>query len=402
MENPANDTSDRSGPKPKGIQDLVIQRFGDLGRKYKAKGTYLQETAQAVPTHAADSKEILYDRLDSTLLPLLKDQLIAMLGFLEAAKVQEEQDSSLRRVCEIQAELDNNMTQIISTVHVLAPRFSSSSDRTNDQHLKHLKRYRLWEYRGSIFSAFFRICDVFQVASEYIQPTDLSRRSEEFMHFFHDLPTETHNAVSLIDLAVKRSKRSEMEVIEDFGERAVSQVDHHLINLITLTNPAAPIGFTKIPRLTRQPLINLATSAIPIVRLLHVFFKKLSKQGIMNSQTLPLASFTEMNSDQLEHLCQSDHTIGHDLLQLEDVLCAIDTSFEDRRLDIRPITRTVEQLASHLDAPFRSLLCYVVPLIDDVTTQNYYQGWFATWKTQMNLAICNFVQVAKDIVDPFA
>ncbi|KAA1088747.1 hypothetical protein PGTUg99_026203 [Puccinia graminis f. sp. tritici] len=60
------------------------------------------EVSPTVPADGVmDSREILYDRLHSTLLPLLKDHIITLSTLLDPMSMQEESELKLRRVLEI-------------------------------------------------------------------------------------------------------------------------------------------------------------------------------------------------------------------------------------------------------------------------------------------------------------
>ncbi|WAQ85320.1 hypothetical protein PtA15_5A895 [Puccinia triticina] len=191
-----------------------------------------------------------------------------------------------------------------------------------------------------------------------------------------------------------------MDAIEDCATRAVGAIGRQLGHLIGLINPAAPRRYPFLSRpLSHQPIINLATKATPLIKLTQLFFKKLSKHGIMNCRTLP--SFTPMNSYQLERLCQSAENVSPCLEELLISLGELDTTLEDRRLDtlLPIITKSAEDTASTLSASLLSVVLYLIPLIDSLPEQNYYQSWFATWNTQINIAVRNVVQVARDLRD---
>ena len=144
MEDPPTDTSERSGPKLEELGELVVQGFVNLEREINSEQQFAHEATRTVPVDVEDSREVLYDRLNLTFLPLLKDQLATMPKLLAPASMMEKPESKLKRLMEIQSELDYNITQINSTFLVLCPQYTSAFVRTNDQHLKQFKAYRLF------------------------------------------------------------------------------------------------------------------------------------------------------------------------------------------------------------------------------------------------------------------
>ncbi|WAQ85325.1 hypothetical protein PtA15_5A900 [Puccinia triticina] len=288
MENPTNITSAGSGPTLEYLGELVIQGFGNLKRKYDCKLT--PAPTRTISVDGVNSREILCDRLRSTLLPLCKDQLTTILNLLEPASMQNEPESKLKRVLEIQPELDYNMTQINSAVLVICPEsLSSSYDQTNDHHLKQLKAYRLLEFKRK-FHALGSICDVFQAASQYMEvaPEGLSRAGR----LFDDYKRNTKTTVNWIEKTIKHSNKTELDVIADCGATAVFRIDCQLVDLVSLIDPAAPPGYSDFEALT---------------------------------------------------------------------------------------------------------VLYLVPLINNLPEKDYYLDWFSTWNTQINIAVQNFVQLAKHL-----
>ncbi|OAV91645.1 hypothetical protein PTTG_27907 [Puccinia triticina 1-1 BBBD Race 1] len=394
MENKTNNIPDGSGQTLEYLEALVVQGLRNLQRKWESPRKVTRDDTWAVRAVGVNSSEILFDRLHSNLLPLFKDQVSTILNLLGDASMKEEPKLKLRRALEIQPEIDYSITQIHSTFLDLCPEsLSATTVETNDQHLKHLKAYRLLEFKKEFDGELGSVCSVFGTASEFLE----LRKYPDFRRAlsFNDDFEPSESTSYCIELIIKNSKRSEMDAIEEYATGAVRGIDGVLANLIGLINPAAPQGYDFPDSLNHQPMINLATTAIPFIKLLKLFFKKLSKHGIMNCQRLP--PFTQMNSYQLKRFCQSAENVAGGLGEILYSLAEGDKTFGDRPVDIQFITDAAEESASKVVASLLSVLLYLVPLIDSLPEKNYFQGWFATWNTQINVAVRNFVQVAKDL-----
>ncbi|WAQ85319.1 hypothetical protein PtA15_5A894 [Puccinia triticina] len=199
----------------------------------------------------------------------------------------------------------------------------------------------------------------------------------------------------MLEVTIEQSKKTETDVIEHFATHALGGIDRQLGNLISMLNPTSPLRYPFLSNFRHQPIVDLATTLIPFIKLHQSFYKKLTKHGIMSCRTLP--SFTQMNSHQLKSLCGSAERIAPRLEELLMSLSQVDMNVRDRPVDIQHITEAVEHIANSVIFSLVSVLLYLVPLIDSVPEKNYYQGWFATWNAQINIAVQNFVQLAEDL-----
>ncbi|KAA1101096.1 hypothetical protein PGT21_006880 [Puccinia graminis f. sp. tritici] len=399
MENLSTNTPSGSGPQLQYQRELVINGFTNLERKYSSERTSIEEDPWSFPFnhHGMNSREVLYDRLFSTLLPRLKDQITAISATLDPVNMKTDPVAKLKRVLEIQSELDYNITQIDCAFLVICPENVSADDHTDDQGLEHFKAYRLVELKNEFTFALKEICRFFRVTSMYIQQMRPKLRG-----FFGDINISNcgksaKDAVYSIEHTIKHPRRSELDIVANKAKRAVCLLDERLIDFISLVDPDAPPGYLLHRRfdiMTHQPLIHLAKLTIPIMKLSNLFFKKLS-QLRMNCQAPPL--FTQMNSDQLKSLCESTESVVRNLSGLMHEFYEVDEMFEDQAVDFRSFTQSVEQITTCLEGPLLSVLLYLVPLTNNPRDENYYQSWFAAWNTTINTAIRKFVQAAKNL-----
>ncbi|KAA1097454.1 hypothetical protein PGT21_007489 [Puccinia graminis f. sp. tritici] len=104
-----------------------------------------------------------------------------------------------------------------------------------------------------------------------------------------------------------------------------------------------------------------------------------------------------MNSEQLKYVCESVEKVNRKLGSFEDNLSDIDTEFGDTPVNIRSLAQPLEEIASYLEGPLNSVVLYLVPLVDNLPDQTYFQSWFALWNSQFNMAIHNVLQAAQNL-----
>ncbi|KAA1099889.1 hypothetical protein PGT21_023891 [Puccinia graminis f. sp. tritici] len=395
MDNPL----DEVGPQIKHLGDLVIQGFGKLKDKYQTHRSTNQVagTTQAVINDRANSREIHYDRLHSSLLPQLKEKLVTISRLLEPQDIWEEPEARLRRLLEIIPELDSTLSQIHFSTLIVCPGTLFSASQTNDQDLKEFKTFRLIKLKGTIDHMLWNLCSVCNSASIHIEIIELSTGGL-FMHVNESSFYGSYRqALRWIRFTISQLKGSELDVVEECRKIPVLSIDKLLQDTLSILTPSAPKTRYFQRKLTQQAIIELTKLSIPIIKLFKLFFKKLSREGMNNKKSLKLPLFTQMNSNQIEALSQSAGKISGDLSELVRLLTQADLTLarEPNTIDNRPIIKIAERLPTHFDGPLLSIVLYIVPLIDPLSDQDYYHTWFVTWNILINCAIHNFLQLAR-------
>ncbi|OAV88324.1 hypothetical protein PTTG_29069 [Puccinia triticina 1-1 BBBD Race 1] len=404
MENPPSNTPKGPGPNLNHLGELVILGFENLSYKHDPQMTPTRERPwrRIVVIEQDTSRESVCDRLQSKLLPLLKDHLRTVFELLEAICTEEEEESAismkekqasnLRRLLEMQPELDHVLTLIDTEFHVLCPEPASASVQTDDQQLKQFKTYRLFDFKKHFLCTLDSICRFFLAVCNYTARMAYHSWGATYDDSWFE---RKQDVLSQIEHTIKESKRSEMDVIEECGASGVRESEDLLDSLKGLVNPNGSVTnpFVDFNPLTHQPLIQLANLLIPLTKLLKMFFERISKRG-MSYQRLPL--YTEMNGDQFKCLSESNLIVGnvHTLignLTLYRETPPYTTAF------IRRFTQGANQIASGLEAPSLYVVRYLVPLLDSLADQNHYQAWFDAWKIQFKAAIHNFIQAANQL-----
>ncbi|WAQ85260.1 hypothetical protein PtA15_5A835 [Puccinia triticina] len=285
------------------------------------------------------------------------------------------------------------LTVISSAFLVICPELPSDSNVTHDQHLKQFKVYRLFLFKKDFLSTVERISQAFRAACDYTEMMAESRWALIGEDASFPYEGQEEPAVYDIERTIKHSQMSEMEVIEERGLMGVFRSDWSLDILKSLVDPTAPRPDDELELLTDQPLIQLANLLIPLIKLIRLFFEKISKNG-MSYQRLP--SHTQMNSKQLQCLCQSVEATS-DVKLIFRILCEFQADLPDEPVDIRIAIQTAENIVNRLEGASLCVVRYLVPLLDRLADRNHYQAWFDTWNILFKAAIHNFIQAAKQL-----
>ncbi|KAI9601202.1 hypothetical protein H4Q26_001006 [Puccinia striiformis f. sp. tritici PST-130] len=199
---------------------------------------------------------------------------------------------NLNIALKVQLELDYTLDQLRSAVATVCRGPAITTNRSDDHHLKSLKSYRLHHLKTKLLSLYQRLCDTFVLASELIQQ----------MGFTSELPKNLHQT------DVLRSAWTSL-FMED-----------PLKDLISRLNPSTDLtdeNQEPTIKYVREPVIQLAKLALPIIKLIRIFYNKLSEGGL-NRERLP--RYTEMCSNQIESLFKSPDRLCIDIRDIVGLL----------------------------------------------------------------------------------
>ncbi|EFP74952.1 uncharacterized protein PGTG_01545 [Puccinia graminis f. sp. tritici CRL 75-36-700-3] len=401
MEDQSSDTSDEVGPQIRHLGDLVIQAFRNLKHIYESQqGTNGEaRLTQATVTARASPKEIHYDRLHSSLLPLLKELLTTITNLLFPGTLRMEAESRFRKVLELLPELDFQVSQVDSAVRMICPGTLSTESQTDDHDLKRFKRFRLIGLKEMLDQLLSEICVFLHSASEYIETMDLSSGGlfEEYDDE-NNPQAESEQACYTANRMIKHLNRSELDVAEGCWAGALDALDELFKNTFSIVTPNAPETSPLRRKLVRQPVIQLTQLTLPIIKLIKLFFKKLSKDGMNHKRRLKLPSFTQMNSHQLDSLSKSAGKIAVELNEIVLLLTQADLAIAEwHRIHFQSIIKIAERLPTHFEPALLSVVLYLIPLVAPPSDQKYYQTWFVTWNILINTALHNFRRLARSL-----
>ncbi|KAH9468106.1 hypothetical protein MJO28_006553 [Puccinia striiformis f. sp. tritici] len=437
-----------SEPSPKINEQLIarqrgwiFQGFRDMRIKYDF---YSNDRLKKSPSI---EKSEPYDRLtwqsglnllQYSLLPILSQQIETLSRLLEPLDLRRDNTTrKLESILELQVEIDHTMCQITEFVAVICPRPPGVPDRTDDNQLQNLKGSR---FQGLLFKIKFLnhdICALFIHSSQLIQELKLSpkryrRQTRKFNHRgrvtqFTELIKES------IELITRWLKHSEFHHVQDEWDIEVGGIDEKLAKLTKLINPTItkPVeeeeesgegtgeeegreghvdegdvedsddedsvdgeeDQLEIEDLS-DPAIELARSAMPIIKLSRLFFKKLSRIG---NYKFSGEQFTEMSSNQLGRLERSAGDISSLITKLNDKMVEVDVNDQFHTVTI--LTRTVEDLHPIFDSCILLIILYVVPLMK-ISPQDHHSSsqsdidlktWLGEWNNLFLTSTQNFI-----------
>ncbi|PLW04440.1 hypothetical protein PCASD_26376 [Puccinia coronata f. sp. avenae] len=364
-----------------------------------------------------DQKKELLTRLHSFLLPLLERQITNLLDLLDPFDLQEETASKFQLILDIQSALEDTMGELQSLLYTFCPELvrRPRSHYMNDQHLKELKKLQLkgldqYFRRNDLH---FHLSAVFAQSNLIIQELRLSSIPSCSSPSLPSIPRarkflidHTSSSRKMIQSMIDWLAASELQHIQDLWLNEVSSIDRALVDCLVLINSSdteehnnqtseSVIEPSAVnPRI--KPVIQVAKSLIPVIKLSRMFLKKLSERA-MNASRLP--SFTEMDSDQLDRLSGTATQVR---LSLDHILRTL-KSTERRNHDGFTVMSYATAIQRDLQDALLHVVLHFVPRIPETQGfhgQNHYRTWFIVWLTQFKLAIQNLIDVTEVLPGP--
>ncbi|WAR55589.1 hypothetical protein PtB15_6B331 [Puccinia triticina] len=402
MSNPPSNPLDDSNARHRHLGDWLVD--GSLYLRRKICHTDWTSPQQAPSTSSVDQdslelKEVLYNRIHSYILPLLHHQLTTLSLLLDGLPTEPE--SVMKQMLQIQPEIDYNLTQMKAAIDVICP--DSLSYQADDQQLKQFKIYRLVELRKMLRQLETPYtCSVLNAASEHIDAMGFSTTSRFENGEAYTYRHATLHTLDWIGRTVTHLTGSELDVAGNTWRDSMLSIDQELDNIVNMikSTPHSPDHRgTHRRNLVREPVIQLAKLAIPVMKLSKLFFIKLSRAGMNRKLVSP---FTDMKSNQLACLCQCAGKVASCISLLLDFFSEADATdgAPANPANSENIIVIVETVATSFVTPMDLVVDYLVPLVPEtggLPNQNYYKDWLVTWNTQLLLAIHNCIQCAANI-----
>ncbi|KAA1105982.1 hypothetical protein PGT21_025512 [Puccinia graminis f. sp. tritici] len=405
--------SSRQAPEQLGHQgDLVIQGFRSLVIQWDSYSVWLPgrtSIEERAGMSSVMSKEDLLSSLQSSILLILQRQILSLSLALMPSHLQKEPGKNLKLLLQSQSALDHSLRQIECIIDILCPQHLGIPNRTDDQHLKALKSFRLYGLKSKFSKLLSQeLLNIFRKAPELIQQLNLStdqnpinQTDDPTCHpsgfsaerTLISLAEHTLPALDMAESMVDWLKGSDLDLAQEYWNFKLVTLDE----LVRLCKEMCVVmGNEKSAgnQLVREPVIRLARLVIPIIKLSRLFLYKLSRRGI-NQRRLCLL-YSEMSSDQIESLSQAAGNITRDLLQLLILFTRADTAYG--AVSSQQFTEKAQTLKDSFENPLLLSILYILPLIpetDGSPTQDSYRDWLVTWNTLRILAIHNFINCAK-------
>ncbi|POW00761.1 hypothetical protein PSTT_12940 [Puccinia striiformis] len=290
-------------------------------------------------------KERLMLALGCHYLPTLQRQLTTLLRSLDPSGLPKEAESRLKIVSECQADLEQSISAINIAIAVICPEPTSGPHRVDDQDRQRFKSYRLRSLKSKYLAATRKMSDYFVKANDLLadlklSPEEFSRRTDTTLEDSNLMK----NAARLIGAATETINGSELDLVQDHWKYNVKNLDDLLEEferLVKIEGHMRPSGDHDEIRK------DLAKLAIPIIKLIRLFFSKLSRRG-MNRKQLP--SFTDMCSAQIESLVQLAGHVAGDMVIFQ-IFLTTPNMFE-RASNSQDFERVLQDLKDHFELVF--------------------------------------------------
>ncbi|WAQ90771.1 hypothetical protein PtA15_13A170 [Puccinia triticina] len=195
-----------------------------------------------------------------------------------------------------------------------------------------------------------------------------------------------------IDATIQVIASSELNLAQHQWAVELPRMHKTIWGIINTTN-RLQTKRVKGPRsLQLRQAAELAKHSVPMLKLIRMFFNKISTHGI-NRGRFP--TYTKMSSEQIDSLSHSLTAICEDL----GVLKRLFQKIEETGLGAatgREVIEIANKMTSGLETTLPLVLLHCVPLIKDTEhfeSRDYYKTWFATWNTAFDSATNSLAKI---------
>ncbi|KAH9453129.1 hypothetical protein MJO28_007922 [Puccinia striiformis f. sp. tritici] len=359
---------------------LVIKHFKSLDEVdfFQSDTTPTVTSTDLSIERLRSRKPDLFNEVQSTLLPLLEQQIASISKALKVPKkVRKDPGPVLNLLLEILPKLEQTLDQTVRAINDIIPGQVPLPNQTHDQHFRELKCFRLnglsnsfrWDLRSSM-SPFFSECK--QVIEKLQSP--INELDEGHLLSFLGI-----NLRYSFGKTIKWVKGSELKLISDSWENALRTINDALEMLSVVVYTYTENGFSQAVSTVAKPLIL-------ITRLSQLFFKKLLGQGMRKTQ-VPFC--TEMSSQQLDLLHKSVGHISRSISEMAYILNGTQV-VEEQPIDIsEDLMKEIDLLLPHFQICLFLADLYIIPILPDInvsSSQIYFKTWFVAWNTMFSQA----------------
>ncbi|OAV94349.1 hypothetical protein PTTG_26996 [Puccinia triticina 1-1 BBBD Race 1] len=380
-------------------EDPVLVGFSRLMNKYEpafyGRWTYdsnsFEGAFSALSVDQVKAHKKLLDWMHRSLLPRLREQFKTLSVSLLPSVFWKQPENTRKLILETQSELDNTTDTVKSIIASICPACTgpmvSAPERADDQHLKGLKSYRLQLLKPSFNNdVVYHINKVCTSAHELFQQIKLAPDADVGLAF------------EAIDATIKIIESSELDLAQEQWVYAFPRIDETIWDIIRTANRLQSQRSREPQNVHVRKAAELAKLSIPMMKLIKIFFNKISKRGINQKR---LSTYSKMSSEQIDSLAHSLDNSRGDLIELQLLFPKISENGFSAATS-REAIRIADQIKSGLETTLSLVLLYCLALIkhtDGFESRDYYKTWFDGWSTAFDLAIRNFKCLAKRL-DP--
>ncbi|PLW48042.1 hypothetical protein PCASD_03621 [Puccinia coronata f. sp. avenae] len=316
-------------------------------------------------------------RLQFKVLPSLRQQINTLPKLLNPPDLQDDilNGSKLKLITEIQSELDHSLDQMLSISAGIRLRPIPSPADVDDKDLKEMKEFTRRGVFFKLHSLNHALRFIFDLSSVANSIDDLIKwlASHEFINIQEqwgpELSSHEGNITQVTKLINEAIHQVDVESTDD-GEESADELI--------------------IPDLDKRA-IPLAESLIPVIKLSRLFFRKLARDGL---HQIPLKSFTNMNSYQLETLSESAGFIACDFSDIIRFLKGSNENDETETADF--ITEIIRKLIHRFDSNLLLAIMYIIPLIpNSINSPSCLQNYLVMWNNLFLIATHRCIRAAQ-------
>ncbi|KAH9469830.1 hypothetical protein Pst134EA_007107 [Puccinia striiformis f. sp. tritici] len=376
----------------------VLRLLLELEEKFEQ--TDIREASEVKEELTQDDlkeKGALLVRLESSLLPSIRDQLSCYFTSLDVNEDSREPNPNFKLTCEILSSLEKTWDETRECIESAA--LDLVPIGTHDHHLKKLKDFRCARLVCGILSLMFDLRLLFSMSISFFRAwQDLSQDSESTKCQYEMSAWNKHVRWSgtrcnkSIGETLKLFQGSDFDIIQDEWQRKEASLNFTIEVLTSLT--------TIVPRRNtsalRRNVIKLAHLTMPLIKLARMFSNDFSRR---TRKKLPFTLETQLNSETLTQLHESAEwvTVSFEVLARE----LVDNFNNDSPTnDGTLIPHQVQRISQALDSTLVILAMYLIPLPGPTThlpPGNHYKARFAALQERWHCAINNFLTALPDL-----
>ncbi|POV97042.1 hypothetical protein PSHT_14790 [Puccinia striiformis] len=408
-EDDGNTNNDSSSETWTGPSAEVLEAFNKLLRNYKMD---------------------TFNDVQTCLLPSLKQQIRDLVESLDLSEFANHPCPNPESTAKILSQLGDTLKSTRSAVEELALE-SPLPDKSYDGHLKQLKDYRtsrlLWKTKAAIQE---RICGLFEACFALILESERADKvvvdslvpdspisEDDDSDFLGYQPKASQcriqiikrlkNSCNSIDATIEYPKLSDFAILQREWRGSTRKLGRQLEALAHILNGTYTrqkgdkiddrSDSEKEKDLAHKArAIQLAKSAVPIVKLSRIFYDKLSKTSI---NQLPFELDTEMSSEELGSLLKTLESFYESVDYMSGHLCVIFESADGIDRKIQSLRKICVQNIDYFEKALLALSLYLIPTSHSSggrsAPQTHFKTWFLGLRNQLNSA-CIDLQNATD------
>ncbi|OAV95510.1 hypothetical protein PTTG_09036 [Puccinia triticina 1-1 BBBD Race 1] len=328
------------------------------------------------------------DKLESILLPSIKDRITSFLLALDLQNLGKQLDANLDSIPELTSEINQILAKTTHAVESVSAPFEGS-EYSDGRNLGRCKEYRcrlLCAKVKDIMSE--HLARLFARSGHFLEYWELSRKDpgdswgrQEMVKRAETASRIADTTFRLIDQTIEWSKKSDLAILQEHWSEAEEKVNGALEDLTQLAaDPSIGSGQAAMDdeMTPRNRISRLARLSIPIVKLTRIFLNKITK----TTPKKPLFTLDpEINSKSLELLSEGPTNIARHLEYIAKFLA------EQNQRNARPNIARDHNSSELLQIPklFQSTLLllsfYLIPLpttaVDHHSvSRQHFKSWF--------------------------